>query len=126
LVNPVDAARCPSPYGRASDNSKPEEALGMYVIVQHQFKDPQVALSRGEKLIKNEDAPPGVRGLQFYPSRDRSAATCLWEADSVEAVQRYVDSTLDDSSENTCYEVDAEQAFARQPLGISETAAIGA
>ena len=97
----------------------------MYVVVQHQFTDPQVALSRGQKLIKNEDAPPGVRGLQFYPSRDRSAATCLWEADSVEAVQRYVDSTLDDSSENTCYEVDAEHAFARQPLGIAETAAIG-
>jgi hypothetical protein len=39
---------------------------------QHRFKDPQTAFSRGEKLIKNEDAPPGVRGLQFYPSRDQS------------------------------------------------------
>jgi hypothetical protein len=93
----------------------------MYVVVQHQFKDPQVALSRGEKLIKNEDAPAGVRGLQFYPNQDHTAATCLWEADSVEAVQGYVDSTLGDSSENTCYEVDAEQAFAKQPLGIPET-----
>ena len=41
-------------------------------------------------------------------------------------VQGYVDSTLGDSSDNTCYEVDAELAFARQPLGIAETAAIGA
>jgi hypothetical protein len=62
--------------------------------------------------------PPGVRGLQFYPNRDRSSATCLWEADSVEDIQRYVDTTLEDSSENTCYEVDAEQAFAEQPLGL--------
>jgi hypothetical protein len=104
----------------------PEEALGMYVVVQHQFKDPQVALARGEKLIKNEDAPAGVRGLQFYPSQDRSRAACLWEADSVADVQGYVDSTLGDSSDNTCYEVDAELAFARQPLGIAETTAIGA
>jgi hypothetical protein len=98
----------------------------MYVVVQHRFIDSQAAFSRGEKLIRNEGAPTGVRGLQFYPAKDGSGATCLWEADSVEDVQGYVDSTLGDSSTNLCYEVDAEQAFARQPLGIPESAAIGA
>ena len=98
----------------------------MYVVVHHRFKNPQVAFARGAKLIKNEGAPAGVRGLQFYPSADGSAAMCLWEADSVGAVQGYVDSTLGDSSENTCYEVDAEQSFAKQPLGIRESAEIGA
>jgi hypothetical protein len=98
----------------------------MYVLVQHQIKDPQAAFSRGEKLIKNEGAPAGARGLQFYPSADGSAVTCLWEADSVEAIQQYVDSTLADSSLNTCYEVDPEQAFAERPLGLPPSAAIGA
>ena len=60
-----------------------------------------------------------MRGLQFYPSRDGSVATCLWAAPSVEAVQAYVDSTLGDSSENICYEVNAEQAFAVVPAAIS-------
>ena len=92
----------------------------MYVVVQHRFRNSQVAFSRGEKLIKNEGAPSGVRGLQFYPSRDGSVATCLWEAPSVDSVQRYVDSALGDSSENSCYEVAAEQAFALQPSGIHE------
>lgn len=92
----------------------------MYVVVQHRIKDPQVAFPRGEKLIKNEGAPPDVRALQFYPSRDGSAVTCLWEAPSVAAIQTYVDSTLGDSSENTCYEVDAEQSFAKQPSGLPE------
>jgi hypothetical protein len=32
----------------------------MYVVVQHRIKNPQVAFSRGEKLIKNEGAPNGV------------------------------------------------------------------
>ena len=91
----------------------------MYVVVQHRFKDPAVALARGEQLISNAGAPAGVRGLQFYPSRDRSVATCLWEAPSVEAVQAYVDSTLGDSSENTCYDVDVQQAFAVVPAAIS-------
>jgi hypothetical protein len=98
----------------------------VYVVVQHQIKHPQTAFSRGEKLIKNEGAPEGVRGLQFYPSTDGSAVTCLWEADSVEAIQEYVDSTLGDSSVNTCYEVDGEQAFAERPLGLPASPAIRA
>jgi hypothetical protein len=91
----------------------------MYVVVQHRFNDPAVALARGERLINNDGAPEGVRGLQFYPSRDGSAATCLWVSPTVQAVQNYVDSTLGDSSENVCYEVDADHAFAVVPASIS-------
>ena len=68
----------------------------MYVVVQHRIKDRQQAFARGERLIKNEGAPAGARGLQFYPSQDGSAITCLWEAPSVGAIQEYVDSTLGD------------------------------
>lgn len=93
----------------------------MYVVVEHQIKDPQTAFARGERLIRNEGAPAGTRGLQFLPSRDSSAVVCLWEAPSVEAIQQYVDVTLGGSSENTCWEVDTEHAFARQPSGIAES-----
>ena len=92
----------------------------MYVAVIHRFVDPPTAFARGEKLVKNEGAPAGARGLQFYPASNGSMATCLWEAPSVEAIQEYVDTTLGESSENTVYEVDAENAFSRQPLGIRE------
>jgi hypothetical protein len=98
----------------------------MYVVVQHRINDPQTAFARGEQLIRNDGAPTGVRGLQFYPSRDRGAITCLWEAPSVAVVQHYVDSVLGDSSANLCYEVDDGQAFSRQPTGLRETATLGA
>jgi len=98
----------------------------MYVVVLHRIKNPQAAFSRGEKLMKNAGAPAGVRVLQFYPSRDRSAVTCLWEAPSVDLVQSYVDSTLGDWSDNTCYDVDSEYAFARQPLGVRESPSVAA
>lgn len=91
----------------------------MYVVVQHRIKNPQTAFARGEKLVKNEGAPEGVRGLQFYPAEDGSAVTCLWESPSVDAIQRYVDSALGDSSDNTCYEVNAPQSFSQQPSGIA-------
>jgi hypothetical protein len=96
----------------------------MYVAVLHQFRDAPTAFERGQKLVMNEDAPAGVRGLQFYPATDGSAAACLWESDSVEAVQEYVDATLGDASVNTCWEVDGDKAFAEQPLGLQTPAAI--
>jgi hypothetical protein len=92
----------------------------MYVVVQHRFTDSQTAFARGERLIRNEGAPAGVHGLQFYPSRDGSAATCLWEAPSVAVIQSYVDSVLGDASDNTCYEVDDAQSFTGQPAGIRD------
>jgi hypothetical protein len=95
----------------------------MYVVVQHTIKDPQVAFSRGQRLIKGEGAPSGVRVLQFYPSRDSASVTCLWESPSTAAVQTYVDETLGNSSKNVSYEVNPEKAFARQPLGLPESAA---
>jgi hypothetical protein len=98
----------------------------MYVVVQHTFRNPSVAFVRGDRLIKMEGAPAGVKVLQFYPASDAARATCLWESPSVGAVQGYVDETLGDSSVNLCYEVNGEQSFARQPLGIRETSLISA
>jgi hypothetical protein len=37
----------------------------MYVVVMHRIKNPEAAFSRGERLMKNEGAPTGVRVLQF-------------------------------------------------------------
>jgi hypothetical protein len=98
----------------------------VYVIVQHDIKHPQAAFARGEKLMKNEGAPTGTRVLQFYPATDGSAVTCLLEAESVDAVQGWVDDTLGDASVNSTYAVDADQAFSRQPLGIAESNAVSA
>jgi hypothetical protein len=96
----------------------------MYVVVQHTFLDSPTAFARGDRLIKMEGVPAGVRVLQFYPASDGSVATCLWESPSVDAVQGYVDETLGDSSTNFCYEVEAGQSFAQQPLGIRERSLI--
>ena len=82
----------------------------MFVVVQHTFTNPQVAYERGTNLLAGNGAPRGTRVLQFLPSMDKSAAFCLWESESVDDVQNYVDSTLGDSSENACFEIDAEIA----------------
>lgn len=44
----------------------------------------------------------------------------------METVQAYVDATLGDSSDNACYEVDPEIAFAERPLGVPASPAVRA
>jgi hypothetical protein len=91
----------------------------MYVVAQHEIKDQETAFSRGERLQTGEGAPEGIRVLQFLPATDGSKVTCLWEADSADSVQQYVDEVLGSASSNTCYEVAAEPAFAERPLGLA-------
>ncbi len=98
----------------------------MYVVVQHQIKNPESAMQRGQRLISGEGAPPATKVLQFYPSVDLTKVTCLWESDTIESVQAYVDETLGDSSENLCYHVAADQAFAERPLGLPATPMLNA
>jgi len=87
----------------------------MFVIVWHEFVDPPRAFARGERLKRSEGAPAGTRVLQFYPGTDGRAATCLWQSESVEDVQAYVDETLGDTTRNRYYAVETAAAFAEQP-----------
>jgi hypothetical protein len=95
----------------------------MFVIVWHELVDPPTAFARGEGLKRGEGAPPGTRVLQFYPGTDGRSVTCLWESDSVDDVQAYVDETLGDASRNTCYAVEEGVAFAEPPEGIAAAVA---
>jgi hypothetical protein len=87
----------------------------MKVGVIHRISDPETAQSRGQALFEPHE---GVQLLQFCPSQDFSAATCIWEAESMDAVRDLVDPTLGDAAEQTYYPVDTEQA-----VGLPEAAA---
>jgi hypothetical protein len=91
----------------------------MLVVVQHTLTDPPIAFARGERLQRGENAPEGTRVLQFLPSADGTLVTCLWDSDSVEDVQTYVDETLGEASVNLCYAVEEKASFAEAPPGIS-------
>jgi len=82
----------------------------MYVAIVHRVNDAQAFQSQGEDLADPSNAPPGVLPRQFCPSKDLTAATCVWEAGSVDAVRDYVDLTLKDSSVNTYFEINTEYA----------------
>lgn len=92
----------------------------MHVVIQHRINDPERFFAGDPEQVAS-GGPPGVRGRQFIVSQDRSAAVCLWEADSVENLRNYMEELTGDSADNTYFEVDAEIS-----MGLPEAARAGA
>jgi hypothetical protein len=81
----------------------------MRVMAIHTIADPQRFFAAVEAGMK--DMPSGLSVTAMVPSRDRSKAVCVWEADSVDAVSSLVEETTGDSSTNEFFEVDAANAI---------------
>ncbi len=92
----------------------------MHVVVQHRITDPDKFFAVDAEEVAG-GGPPGVQGRQFFPSRDRSTAVCLWEAPSIDALRDYLDPATAGMSENTYFDIDSERA-----VGLPESAAAGA
>ena len=78
----------------------------MYVVVHHRVIDRERFLATDPKDIGG-NAPAGVQLRHFLPARDASAADCLWEVRSLEALRDYLDPATRGLTENTYFEVDA-------------------
>jgi hypothetical protein len=90
----------------------------MYVVAKHRINDAEKFFSLSQ--LAAENAPSGVYGRQFCPSRDRTEAVCLWEGQSVEAVREYLDPLTGKASKNTYFEVSSEHAIGiPEPIGAS-------
>jgi hypothetical protein len=92
----------------------------MHVVVRHRIIDPEKFFSMNAEEVAG-GGPAGVQGRQFFPSRDRSIAVCLWETDSIETLRDYLDPATAGVSENAYFEVDTQLA-----MGLPEPAAAGA
>jgi hypothetical protein len=86
----------------------------MHVVAQHRILDRERFASMDPKDVAL-GGPPGVRALSFLPSRDLTAAICLWEAPSVEAVRDYLDPVTAGVAENSYFAVEDAAAISVPP-----------
>ena len=70
----------------------------MYVLVHHTIRDPDVFWGTARELFPL--VPAELRLHQTLASTDGTLATCLWEADSIDAVRDHVESSLGAASVN--------------------------
>ena len=80
----------------------------MLIIAQHKIGDPEGFWSTAEKTTK--DLPAGLKVIAVYPSQDSKTGTCLWEADSAQKVQDFLDQNASQYAQNFCYQVDVEKS----------------
>jgi hypothetical protein len=83
----------------------------MYVIAQHEVKDPQNFWDRaGKEAIA---LPSHLKLRHCFPTTDGSRAVCLWEADSVRSIEEFfADNGLNENSSNTFFAVENKEGIA--------------
>ncbi|MCX5796820.1 MAG: hypothetical protein NTY77_15100 [Elusimicrobia bacterium] len=86
----------------------------MYILVTHQIKDAKAFFEKGSSLVKK--VPQGLTPHLFLPDKKMSSAICVWEADSVDRLQNYMDKELGLCSVNECTEIDAAKAMGLELL----------
>jgi hypothetical protein len=76
----------------------------MYIVAQHRIKDP-------DRFWATSPQVPGAPRLEAsYRSHDGTKGVCLWEADSIDDLRDFIDTLVEDASENTYFEVDTSLA----------------
>lgn len=80
----------------------------MFIAIEHEIHDPAKFQECARKVFP---LPEGLHVHQFLPASDLSRAICLYEADSVDQVQNYLDSVLGDASKQRYFPVAVDHAI---------------
>ena len=86
----------------------------MIIAVHHVVNNPdrwEQSVNRIKALSDNNDLPKGLKGLMFLPAMDGHKAVCVWEANSVEVLQDFLDREIGTGAVNEYFQVDDATAF---------------
>jgi hypothetical protein len=81
----------------------------MLVIAHHNIIVPEKFWSVASEVTKN--LPENLKVLGVFPATDAMTGTCLWQADSVQEVQEFLDKNAGQYARNFCYEVDETKSM---------------
>ena len=82
----------------------------MLIIAQHtSINDPEAFWAKAQAVVSS--TPAGTKVLSVYPSQDGKTGTCVWEGDSVDELQKFLDDASEGMATNFCYEVNEVTAF---------------
>jgi hypothetical protein len=86
----------------------------MHVVIRHYVND----ASKWDRTTKNimsmieqHRLPAGLKPLEYLPSVDGRNADCVWEADSLGALQKFMDRESAGAARNEYFEVKEEAAI---------------
>jgi hypothetical protein len=81
----------------------------MLIIAHHNVSKPEEFWGAAKEITKNLPGTLKLHGV--YPSTDTRSGTCLWEANSVQEVQQFLDKKTGQLAKNFCYEVNVKESM---------------
>lgn len=78
----------------------------MKIGVIHEITDPESFDERGTAMM--DDIPKSMKNHQTCVSTDGAAATCVWEAESLDELSQFIGPSLGDASEQQYFEINEE------------------
>lgn len=83
----------------------------MIIVVNHKINNPADFWAAAQASLPELPAEGVKRVLQVMPNADNTEATCVWEADSKEVLDKYLRSKVKDWSTETYQEVNTAGAM---------------
>ncbi len=82
----------------------------MFISVHHQINDPGQFWASAQRSLPKLPEPGVQRVINVFPSTDMREATCIWEADSIEELDKYLRDKVSNWSKETYFEINAVNA----------------
>jgi len=83
----------------------------MIILVNHKISNPGAFWQSAQENLPKLPEANVHRVMQVIPNSDMTEATCLWEADNIDALHSYLRSKVGDNSKETYYEVNTANAM---------------
>jgi hypothetical protein len=83
----------------------------MFIVVNHAIKNPAYFWGLAQKILPSLPEGGVKRVLNVFPNQNMDLAVCLWEADSVEALDAYLREKVGDASYDSYFEVNQANAI---------------
>ena len=83
----------------------------MFISVHHKIANPGQFWAAAQKNLPNLPEPGVQRVVNVFPSTDLSEAMCIWEADSIDALDKYLRSKVFNWSRESYFEINAANAI---------------
>jgi hypothetical protein len=75
----------------------------MYVLIEHNISDPDGFWGTAESSLSQ--MPPTIKLHHTFPSTDGTRAVCVWEADTIDHVRDFIETSVGQFSRNEYFEV---------------------
>jgi hypothetical protein len=83
----------------------------MIIVVNHNISNPADFWASAQKSLPALPEGGVTRVMQVMPNNDMTQATCVWEAESIETLDSYLRSKVQDWSTETYYELNTAAAM---------------